>query len=172
MIARDLWKRSALRPALAAFLLTLCAPLAHAQADSANRSVLHGAAVEYMFPEQVTVPAGKTADVTLHFRIAPGLHINSHTPKDEYLIPTSFAIPDGLGVRLETANYPPGTDFTLPSDPQSKLSVYTGEFTIQARIVAEPGNHLVEAKLHFQACNDTACMPPKTIPVTIDVIGK
>ncbi len=146
--------------------------LALAQADSPNRSVLRGAAVEYMFPEQVTVAAGKAAGVTLHFRIAQGLHINSHTPRDEYLIPTTFSIPDGLGVRLEAADYPPGTDFTLPSDPRSKLSVYTGEFTIQARIVAEPGNHLVEAKLHFQACNDTACMPPKTIPVAIDVIGK
>ena len=172
MIARGLGKQSALRSAFVAFLLTLCATLAQGQADSADRSVLRGAAVEYMFPEQVTVPAGKASDVTLHFRIAEGLHINSHTPKDEYLIPTSFSIPDGLGVRLQNASYPAGTDFALPSEPQNKLSVYSGEFTIQARIVAEPGNHLVEAKLHFQACNNTQCMPPKTIPVTFDVIGK
>jgi hypothetical protein len=38
--------------------------------------------------------------------------------------------------------------------------------------VAEAGNHLVEAKLHFQACDKNICMPPKTIPVAIDVIGK
>jgi hypothetical protein len=150
----------------------LCAVWALGQVDSPSRSLLKGAAVEYMFPEQVAVPAGKPADVTLHFRVAEGLHINSHTPKEEFLIPTSFSIPDGLGVRLVTADYPAGADFTLPSDPQNKLSVYTGEFTIQARIVAEAGNHLVEAKLHFQACNDTQCLPPKTIPVAIDVIGK
>jgi len=143
-----------------------------AQSDSPGHSILKGAAVEYMFPEQVTVPAGKPADVTLHFRVAQSLHINSHTPKDEFLIPTSFSIPDGLGVRLVAADYPAGADFTLPSDPKNKLSVYTNEFTIQARIVADPGNHLVEAKLHFQACNDTQCLPPKTIPVAIDVIGK
>lgn len=158
--------------AAASLALGFTAPLAQAQADSASRSVLRGAAVEYMFPEQVTVPAGKPTDVTLHFRIAPGLHINSHTPKEEFLIPTTFSIPDGLGVRLAAANYPAGVDFTLPSDPGNKLSVYTGEFTIQARIVADLGNHLVEAKLHFQACNDTQCMPPKTIPVAIDVIAK
>ena len=46
------------------------------------------------------------------------------------------------------------------------------EFVIQARIVAAPGNHLVEAKLHFQACDKNICLPPKTIPVAIDVIGK
>lgn len=143
-----------------------------AQTDSTSRSLVKGAAVEYMFPEQVTVVAGKASDVALHFRIAQGLHINSHTPKDEFLIPTVFSIPDGAGVRLVEASYPPGTDFTLPLDPKNKLSIYTGEFVIQTRIVAEPGNHLVEAKLRFQACNNSQCMPPKTIPVAIDVIGK
>ena len=164
-------KRNAVVKLAAAFALMLGAMLAQAQADSASRSVLKGAAVEYMFPEQVTVTAGKASDVDLHFRIAEGMHINSHTPKDEYLIPTTFSIPDGLGVRLEQASYPAGADFTLPSDPQNKLSVYTGEFVIHTRIVAEAGNHLVEAKLHFQACDKTACMPPKTIPVAIDVNG-
>jgi len=146
--------------------------LAQGQADSTSRSILKGAAVEYLYPEQVTVPAGKPSDVALHFRIAQGLHINSHKPKDEFLIPTTFSIPDGAGVHLAEANYPAGVDITLPLDPSTKLSVYTGEFTIQARIVAAAGNHLVEAKLHFQACNSNTCMPPKTIPVTIDVIGK
>jgi hypothetical protein len=142
------------------------------QADSASRSLLKGAAVEYLYPEQVTVSAGKPSDVTLHFRIADGLHINSHTPKDEYLIPTSLSIPDGAGVRLETATYPIGKEFTLSADPGTKLNVYTDELVIQARIVATLGNHLVEAKLRFQACDKEVCMPPKTIPVAIDVIAQ
>jgi hypothetical protein len=152
--------------------LVLGALAAIAQTDSTSRSILNGAAVEYMFPEQVTVAAGKPSDVALHFRIAQGLHINSHMPKDEFLIPTTFSIPDGLGVRLDKVGYPDGKEFTLPADPTSKLSVYTDEFVIQARIVAAAGNHLVEAKLHFQACDKNICLPPKTIPVAIDVIGK
>jgi hypothetical protein len=146
--------------------------LAQAQADSESRSILKGAAVEYMFPEQVTVPSGKPSEVALHFRIGPGLHINSHTPKDEYQIPTTFSIPDNAGVRLADASYPTGADFILPADPTTKLSVYTGEFVIQTRIVAAAGDHLVEAKLRFQACDMNVCLPPKTIPVAIDVIGK
>lgn len=145
---------------------------AHAQSDLPDRSITRGAAVEYLFPEQVTVPAGKANPVELHFRVAPGLHVNSHTPSEDYLIPTTILIPEASGVRLAEATYPQGTDFTLPLDPQTKLSVYTGEFTILARIVATSGNHLVEAKLHFQACDKNACMPPKTITVPIDVIGK
>jgi hypothetical protein len=154
---------------IAFVLVTL---LSQAQTDTLNRSISKGAAVEYLFPEQVTLTAGKPSTVALHFRIAQGLHINSHTPREEYLIPTTFSIPNSAGVRLEGAIYPTGTDFTLPIDPKTKLSVYTGEFTIQARLVAEPGNHLVEAKLRFQACDNNACMPPRTITVPIDVIGK
>jgi hypothetical protein len=75
-------------------------------------------------------------------------------------------------VRLDKATYPAGEEFTLPLDPSTKLSVYTGEFTIEARIVAAAGNHLVEGKLRYQACDKNACLPPKTIPVAIDVIGK
>jgi len=133
---------------------------------------LKGAAVEYLFPEQVAVTAGMPSDVALHFRIAQGLHINSHTPKEEFLIPTTFSIPDGTGVRLDKVTYPAGEEFTLSLDPGTKLSVYTGEFTIQTRIAAAAGNHLIEGKLRFQACDKNACMPPKTIPVAIDVIGK
>jgi hypothetical protein len=150
----------------------VAAMFAHAQADDSSRSILKGAAVEYLFPEQVTVPAGKPSDVTLHFRVAAGYHINSHVPREEFLIPTTFSISDGAGVRLDKAVYPAGTDFTLPLDPTDKLSVYSDEFTIHAQIVSQAGNHLVEGKLRFQACDKSACLPPKTIPVAFNVIGK
>jgi hypothetical protein len=129
---------------VAALALGTCL-LARGQALSGirpGRSIAQPAAVEYLYPEQVTVAAGKTSEVTLHFRIAQGLHINSHQPREKELIPTTFSIPEGF------------------------------EFTIQAKIVATQGNHLVEAKLRFQACDKDACMPPKTITVPIDVIGK
>src|ERR1700685_1693683 len=142
-----------------------------------NDSPIKTEAVQYLFPEQVSVPAGKPSPVILHFRVAHGLHINSHTPSDKCLIPTDFSIPDGAGpdgtgVRLYAANYPPGTIISLAFDPSTKLSVYTGEFAIQARIEATPGNHLIQAKLHYQACDQNQCMPPKTIDVPIDVVGK
>ncbi len=129
------------------------------------------ASVVYLFPEQVEVTAGKPSTVQMHFRVAQGLHINSHTPKDSYLIPTVLSIPHGA-VQLMGASYPTGAEFTLPVDPSTKLSVYTGEFVITAQILAQRGNHLVEGTLHYQACDNNACMPPKTIPVAIDIIGK
>lgn len=140
--------------------------------EGPNHSIVKSGQVEYLFPEQVNVPAGKASQVELHFKIAQGFHINSHTPHDDYLIPTVFSVPAASGVALKDADYPAGTDITLPVDPKTKLNVYTGEFAIKARIVAPRGNHMVEASLHYQACNQDACMPPKTITVPIDVIGK
>ncbi|MGD0801784.1 MAG: protein-disulfide reductase DsbD N-terminal domain-containing protein [Terracidiphilus sp.] len=153
--------------------LVLSSFLALAQTPSLTaRSIFKPAAVEYLYPEQVTLPAGKATKLALHFRIAPGLHINSHAPSEDELIPTTFSIPEDSGASLEGAVYPPGEEFTLPIDPSTKLSVYTGEFTIQASIKATTGDHLVEAKLRYQACDNNACMPPKTITVAIDVVGK
>jgi hypothetical protein len=129
-------------------------------------------AVEYLYPEQVRVEAGKLSVVKLHFRVAEGLHINSHTPKEEFLIPTLLEFPDGTGVKLEKAEYPMGGEFSFPDDPKSKLSVYVGEFAIDAHIRAEKGNHLVEGKLHYQACNNAQCFPPRTATVAVDVIGR
>jgi hypothetical protein len=154
--------------------LTLASALAQGQRplfEAAPRSASKPAVV-FLYPEQVTVPAAKPTKMNLHFRIAPGLHINSHTPTQDELIPTTLTIPAGSGVRLDGVAYPPGTDFTLPLDPHTKLSVYSGEFILQARIVATPGDHLVEAALRYQACDNNACMPPRTITAAIDVIGK
>lgn len=147
--------------------------LAAAMAGQAPaHSIVKPADVEYLYPEQVTISAGQATKVALHFRVGEGLHINSHTPREDFLIPTTFSIPETSGVRLDAADYPSGSDLTLPFDPNEKLSVYTGEFSIDTRIVAAKGDHLVEAKLHYQACNTTTCMPPKTITVAIDVVGK
>lgn len=129
-------------------------------------------AVQYLYPEQVTVPAEKASTVELHFRVARGLHINSHDPRDKFLIPTVFSVPEESGVRLVSADYPRGAEFVLPADPTTRLSVFTGEFAIKVRLMAGAGDHLVEAKLRYQACDEAQCMPPKTITVPIDVVGK
>jgi hypothetical protein len=128
--------------------------------------------VVYLFPEQVTIHAGKPSAVDLHFRVAPGLHINSHTPSDKFLIATTFTVGGSEGVQLAAASYPAGESMTLASDPNTRLSVYTGEFVIHAQIVSAAGNHLAQGKLHYQACDRNECMPPKTITVPIDVIAQ
>jgi len=175
-------RREVKRILIAAALLTLGFSAIAARAQSAgplqrfdhpDQSLAkQSTAVEFLFPEQITVRAGKPSPVEMHFRVAPGLHINSHAPHDAYLIPTTLDVPASSGVRLLGATFPDGKDFTLPADPKTRLSVYTGEFTILTRIQAQRGNHLVQARLRYQACDDNQCMPPKNLTVAIDVIGR
>ena len=147
-------------------LAVIVAITSSALAQSARQAVV------YLYPEQVTVAAGKPVTVKMHFQIAEGLHINSHAPREDDLIPTALSFPADAGVKLESADYPLGKDYTLPADPSMKLNVYAGEFTIEARILATAGDHLVEARLRYQACDQVMCMPPKTIPVVLDVLGQ
>lgn len=154
-----------------AFPCTVASPQ-ESLTEKPRQSLTKTEAVEFLYPEQVSIPADKGSPVALHFRIKENLHINSHNPREKYLIPTEFSIPDSSGVRLADTSYPAGKDFVLPADQDEKLLVYTGEFTIQATIVASKGNHLIQAKLRYQACDQNACMPPKTIIVPIDVISE
>ncbi|WP_420237106.1 protein-disulfide reductase DsbD domain-containing protein [Telmatobacter bradus] len=128
--------------------------------------------VAFVSPEQVTLPVGRPAAVALHFRVGAGLHINSHAPHDTFLIPTTLTLTASKGVRVTDLRYPEGNDVALPIDPKNKLNVYTGEFILDAKLVAEAGEHRVEGKLRYQACDQRECMPPRTIPVEIDVLGK
>jgi Disulphide bond corrector protein DsbC len=161
--------RFALLPiALAAASLSAQAPLS----DLASRPAAKPPAVAYLFPEQISIVAGKPSPVDLHFKVAAGLHVNSHAPRSEELIPTTFKFPEASGVKLTRADFPAGVEFVLPADPAEKLSVYTGEFVIHAELVAAKGEHLVQATLRYQACSNDTCMPPHSIPVAIDVIAK
>jgi hypothetical protein len=128
--------------------------------------------VEYLFPEQISIPAQKATAVDLHFRVAEGLHINSHTPREKSLIPTNLAIVETGALKVSGVDFPPGADYSFAFDPKEKLSVYTGEFILRAHLVAPAGQYLMEGVLRYQACNSNSCYPPRTIPVAVDVIAK
>jgi hypothetical protein len=121
----------------------------------------------------VHVAPGKTTPVQFIFHIKPGLHINSNKPSTPELIPTvlHFSLPGDVVIgRVE---YPAGTLTSFPFDPTQKLSVYSGDFAIKARVVAPQsaatGTYTIHANLRYQACADNACYPPKTLPLTFSV---
>lgn len=167
-------RKTRVAPAAAGMLVAGFATVALAQfiGNSPGSSLQKAPPVRFVSPEQVHVTAGKPTAVVLHFRVAVGMHVNSHTPRENFLIPTTFSIPAGEGVRLESASYPSGSDIALSSAPKMKLNVYSDEFAVETRMVAAPGNHLVRGVLHFQACNETQCLPPQTITAAVDMIAK
>jgi Disulphide bond corrector protein DsbC len=144
-------------------------PAAEKGAQSTGRG---SESVRFLFPDQVSIPAKKPTEVDLHFRVADGMHINSHTPHSKLLIPTNFAMPEKTGINFTGVDFPAGSDYSFSFSPNEKLSVYAGEFVLKAQITAQPGQHLVEAALRYQACDSNSCYPPKTIPVVFNVAAK
>ena len=122
---------------------------------------------------KVQLKAGGSATVQLDFRIGSEFHINSNKPHSELLIPTALRLTAVDPLRVAAVNYPAGQDLSLPFAPTEKLSVYSGDFAITAVVKALPkaanGTYPVSGELRFQACDRSACYPPKSIPVKFDV---
>jgi hypothetical protein len=137
-------------------------------ASKANEKQL----VQFLYPEQVTLTAGKPSVLELHFRVNDGLHINSHTPREKTFIPTQLLVSEPGGVNVASVDFPAGTDYSPAFSPNDKLSVYTGEFVLRAHVTAQHGDHLVQAALRYQACDANSCYPPKTAPVAISLVAK
>jgi len=123
--------------------------------------------------QKISVAAGKPGKVWLRFRVTDGFHINSNQPGSELLIPTTLKLNPPTDVGVGSITYPKGHDFTFTFAAGDKLNVYTGEFAISARVSAArgamPGRYKVHGELKYQACNDRACYPPRTLPVEFEV---
>ena len=117
--------------------------------------------------EPQTVDAGKQAVVAMRFHIMEGYHVNSHTPKSELLIPTVLRLETADGVKAGTLAYPAGKTYSFSFDPTEKLDVYAGDFTVKLPVVASAGEHTVNGTLRYQACDNAACYPPRTLPVQV-----
>ena len=118
----------------------------------------------------IEVQAGKAQDVELRFRVDAGYHINSHTPKDEYLIPTVLKL-DAGAVKVLGEAYPQGSSFTL-ANGGGTLDVYQGEFRVRVRVMAVKGFSTMTGVLRYQACDNAACFPPRSVNVKVAVVGK
>ena len=150
-------------------VVLLAALLAIAQDDIPGRK----APSVVMSPVPTTrVTRGKSSTVDLSFRVGSGFHINSNTPKSEFLIPTSLKLeaPTDIVVGVK---YPNGEDRSFPFSPDEKLNVYTGDFTlaVSVRPLASvlPGKYVLRGNLKYQACDNAACYPPKQLPVQFEV---
>jgi hypothetical protein len=121
----------------------------------------------------VTAPKAAQTPVSLNFRVPRGYHINSNTPKSEFLIPTALKMDVPTDIVLGKITYPEGQDLTFPFSPDEKLNVYTGDFTIT--VIVHPlqsvvmGKYVMHGVLRYQACDNAACYPPKNVPVNFEV---
>ncbi len=121
----------------------------------------------------ITAQRAEATMVNLNFRVPPGYHINSNTPKSEFLIPTALKMDLPTDIILGKIEYPTGEDRAFPFSPDEKLSVYSGDFTIAVAVhplhSVVPGKYVMRGTLRYQACDNAACYPPKNLPVSFEV---
>ena len=112
---------------------------------------------------------GSTARGVITMNIPGGLHVNSNRPSSQYAIATTVRI-SGPGLRAATINYPRGKNRKFEFS-ESPINVYEGtvRFPFSVKIPANfRGNAVhLRAVVHYQACTNEVCYPPKDKDITI-----
>lgn len=108
--------------------------------------------------------------------IEPQFHINSNIPSTEFLIPTSLKFRANPSLVMGPTEYPKGIEKRF-SFSEEKLSVYEGRTVFKVPYKTTPNNHggkvLVQGVLTYQACTQSACLPPRNDDFGITVqVGK
>lgn len=98
--------------------------------------------------------------------IDEGWHINSITPNEEYLIPTSLSI-ESPSLTEVSWRFPDHIERTFGFAGDVPLAVYEGEIEIpfQGRRTDDADERLI-VELYYQACDDAVCLPPTTASLT------
>ena len=105
-------------------------------------------------------------------QVVAGFHINDHKPSLDYLIPTELKLEPSDQFTVKTVVYPKGSPkkFAFSDVP---LSVYEGKVAVgtllQAGKAVPAGTYTLKAKFAYQACNDHACLPPTSVPLTVSI---
>jgi Disulphide bond corrector protein DsbC len=148
---------------LVSVLLISAAALAQSQAPKVTAPPI----------SKVSVRQGSKAPVEMIFRVAPGFHINSNKPTSDLYIPTVVKLDVPTDISIVNLEYPQGELISFPFDPDTKLSVYTGDIMVKGLVMAlkstSRGTYRVHGNFRYQACDNRACYPPTTVPIFFDV---
>ena len=103
--------------------------------------------------------------------IAGHWHINANPANVEGLIPTTLTLQLPAAIVLDRIVYPKGV-ITRVAWADEPVALYTGRTILFAEGHvsgdAKAGPVKLEGSLRYQACNDTVCIAPKTVPIAID----
>jgi DsbC/DsbD-like thiol-disulfide interchange protein len=117
-----------------------------------------------------SVAAGSRTTLVVEMTLGPNWHVNSHTPAEKYLIPTSVTLSTTNGT-LSPVRYPRHVEkrFAFSEEP---MAVYEGtvRFETELSLPADAtGDVSITGRVSFQACNDRQCFPSAKIPLEASV---
>lgn len=114
--------------------------------------------------------AGGSTPFAVEMTMGPTWHVNSHTPTEDWLIPTAVELSSSAG-SLSPVRYPKHQMLKFAFAEES-LAVYEGtvRFDVDLALPAgATGTVNVTGTVSYQACNDSQCFPPAKIPVSASI---
>ena len=124
--------------------------------------------------ERDTARPGTTIRVGLDVPIPKGLHVQSNKPRDPALIPARLTFESVPGVTVTEVVFPKTVDIDLLGFDEP-AAVFEGGtvigVTVQLDKSVPNGPLTIPGRFRYQACDDSSCFPPITVPVswTIEV---
>jgi DsbC/DsbD-like thiol-disulfide interchange protein len=123
-----------------------------------------------LMPGSAVEPGGLLSiRVELSFR--PGWHVYANPAGVEMFRPTVAGLGKGAPAAIVNVEYPPGVARPLEDGSGQVARVYEKTTVIVMRVrlseSARPGPMTLPVELRHQACNDSACLPPKAIALPL-----
>ncbi len=129
--------------------------------------------VSFRYEEVLPATAPAPRGLIVHVEIAPGWHINSEAPLDEFLVPTKLEV-EAEGLVFGKPVFP------APEKKHSDVMggdvlLLSGDFDVAVPVSRKPSegkpplptkngpNPRTRVTLHYQSCNDSMCYPPKSV---------
>jgi DsbC/DsbD-like thiol-disulfide interchange protein len=124
-------------------------------------------------PSSVELRPGTSRQIALQVVVKPGYHVQANPVENPSLIPITLQMDGATGISVGEPLYPTAKRLRLPGDSQD-LVVYDGSFAIGVRLeVARDANVVqtvaLKGNLRYQACDDSHCLFPVTLPVALSV---
>lgn len=122
--------------------------------------------------EPPELPAGGRGRIVVAIEVPDGCHIQSHTPAEPFLIPTTLDLEGSDGLTFGPASYPVGDTERFDWTPV-ELNVYRGRVEIEVPVLVEagasPGRRTVSGRVRYQGCTENACLPPAETSVRVSL---
>ena len=113
------------------------------------------------------VHSGQRIMLAIDVELKPGLHV--YAPGVQGYLPVDLAIAAKPELAVHPAVYPESKMLRLPAIDET-VPVYAGRFRVLREVTigksVQPGSLTIEGSFRYQACDDTKCYVPETVPVT------
>lgn len=123
--------------------------------------------------ERTAYTPGSTVKGVVSLNIPKPYHVNANPASEDYLIPTELRLPKEPSYTIGKIEYPKPIEKAFEFSEGKPLKIYEGQTLIRFELTlakdVKEGDLTVKATVRYQACDDKACFPPRTVPAEFTI---